>query len=337
MAAAALEAYLGGGASYDVEYRVQRRDGSLIWVRDRATQRYDTEGAPYFDGKLTDVTEQKLVERGLVGYTQRLEQMVRDLKVYSRQLEDTVNERNRLLIDAERTVAVSQVASMVGHDLRGPLQSISNAIYLMQRSPERSRELFDTIRGSVQYAVRILDDLSNAARDTPLDAETVDVTEIVRLALGEAYPRPGVELRAELGEGPLFARVDPVKIRRVLDNLVRNACEAVAGPGVVTVRMRREARRLVLEVQDTGVGIPEEFRPHLFKTFKTTKRRGLGLGLAYCKRAVEAHGGSIEVDSRVGAGTTFTVRIPQPDTGDGGGAECLDAAANHPERENTGS
>jgi K+-sensing histidine kinase KdpD len=61
------------------------------------------------------------------------------------------------------------------------------------------------------------------------------------------------------------------------------------------------------------------------------------MGLAYCRRAVEAHGGSIEVSSKVGVGTTFTVRIPQPETGDGRGAEHLNAAANHPERESTGS
>jgi len=336
--AAALEAYMGGGAPYDVEYRVQRRDGSLIWVRDRATQRYEMEGTTYFDGKLTDVTEQKLVERGLMGYTQRLEQMVRDLKVYSRQLEDTVNERNRLLIDAERTIAVGQVASMVGHDLRGPLQSISNAVYLLQRSPEKSGELLNTIKGSVQYAVRILEDLRNATKDAPIDTETVDVAEIVRLALGDAHPQPGVELRSELGYGECLALVDPVKIRRVMDNLVRNACEAITGTGTVTVKARREAGGLVVEVQDTGVGIPEEFRPNLFKTFKTTKRRGLGLGLAYCRRAVEAHGGSIEVASEVGVGTTFTVRIPQPrDEPDPGVTGSPEAAEHQKKMESTGS
>jgi signal transduction histidine kinase len=142
----------------------------------------------------------------------------------------------------------------------------------------------------------------------------------------------------ELGEGSYFARVDPTKVRRVLDNLIRNACEAVAGPGVVTVRVRREAGALVIEVRDTGVGIPEEFRPYLFQTFKTTKKRGLGLGLAYCKRAVEAHGGSIEVESRVGEGTTFTVKLPQPvDREPTQGAAQLEAGTLAQQREDVGS
>jgi len=313
--AEAVRAYMDEDAPYDVEYRVQRRDGSWIWVRDRATQKYDMEGFAYFDGKLTDITEQKVMERGLKGYTQRLEQMVKDLKAYSMQLEDTVKERNRLLIDAERTVAVSQVASMVGHDLRGPLQNISNAVYLMQRNPERSRELLDTIRNSVQYAVRILEDLRNATMDAPLDVELVDVGELIRLAVSEAHPPPEVQVSVELGDA--WAHVDVVKIRRVLDNLIRNACEAISGPGTVTVKADRVDRRMTIEVSDTGVGIPEDFIPNLFQTSKTTKKRGLGLGLAYSKKAVDAHGGTITVESKVGKGTTFTVRLPQPRDGEG--------------------
>lgn len=331
--AEAVRAYIDEGAPYDVEYRVQRRDGSWIWVKDRATQKYDMEGLAYFDGKLTDITEQKVVERGLKGYTQRLEQMVKDLKTYSRQLEDTVKERNRLLIDAERTIAVSQVASMVGHDLRGPLQNINNAVYLIQRNPERSKELLDTIKNSVQYAVRILEDLRNATMDTPLDVELIDVGEMIRLAVSEAHPPPEVQVRVELRDDATWAHVDPVKIRRVLDNLIRNACEAIKGPGNVTVKADRVDGRLVIEVTDTGVGIPEDFMPNLFQTFKTTKKRGLGLGLAYSKKAVDAHGGTITVDSVVGKGTTFTVRVPQHRDGEGERVERqAEAAAPTPTR-----
>jgi signal transduction histidine kinase len=109
-----------------------------------------------------------------------------------------------------------------------------------------------------------------------------------------------------------WAHVDPVKIRRVLDNLIRNACEAISGPGTVTVKADRVDGNLEIEVSDTGVGIPDDFMPNLFQTFKTTKKRSLGLGLAYSKKAVEAHGGIITVESKVGKGTKFTVRLPQP-------------------------
>ncbi|MFH2112810.1 MAG: PAS domain S-box protein [Candidatus Bathyarchaeota archaeon] len=334
----AIRAYIEEDIQYDVEYRVHRSDDSLIWVRDRATQRYDHEGTVYFDGKLSDITEQKIMERGLKGYTEHLERMVEDLKVYSQQLEETVKERNRLLVDAERNIAVSQVASMVGHDLRGPLQTINNAVYLIQRNPDNSRELLDTIKGSVQYAVKILEDLRIATRDAPLDVEPVDFNELVTLTVNEATAPGNATINVELGDDLDTVYVDPVKIRRVLDNLIRNACEALQEPGAVTVRARRDGWDLVVEVADTGVGIPEDFLPNLFQTFKTTKRRGLGLGLAYSKKSVEAHGGTIEVESRAGAGTTFTVRLPQPQDHEPRRVEShVEAEAPVQQRENTGS
>ena len=130
-----------------------------------------------------------------------------------------------------------------------------------------------------------------------------------------------------------WAHVDPVKIRRVLDNLIKNACEAINGPGTVTVKADRVDGNLAIEVTDTGVGIPEDFMPNLFQTFKTTKKRGLGLGLAYSKKAVDAHGGTITVESKVGKGTTFTVRVPQPKDGEGERVERqAEAAAPTPTR-----
>ena len=333
----AIRAYIEEDVQYDVEYRVHRKDGSLMWVRDKATQKYDHEGTVYFDGKLADTTEQKLMERDLKGYTVHLERMVEDLKVYSQQLEETVKERNRLLVDAERNIAVSQVASMVGHDLRGPLQTINNAVYLIQRDPEKSSDLLDTIKGSVQYAVKILEDLRIATRDAPLDVELVDFNEFLTLTANET-PAPGnATINVELEDGLDSVYVDPVKIRRVLDNLIRNACEALQEPGTVTVRARRDGGDLVVQVSDTGVGIPEDFLPHLFQTFKTTKKRGLGLGLAYSRRAVEAHGGTVEVESKVGEGTTFTVRLPQPEDREPRRVESrVEAEAPAQQRENTG-
>jgi signal transduction histidine kinase len=128
--------------------------------------------------------------------------------------------------------------------------------------------------------------------------------------VSEAHPPPGVQVSVEFGY--TWAHVDIVKIRRVLDNLIRNACEAISGPGTVTVKADRIGGNLEIEVSDTGVGISNEFMPNLFQTFKTTKKRSLGLGLAYSKKAVEAHGGTITVESKVGEGTKFTVRLPQP-------------------------
>jgi signal transduction histidine kinase len=103
---------------------------------------------------------------------------------------------------------------------------------------------------------------------------------------------------------------DWVKIRRVLNNLIRNAVEAMPEGGELGVSCEVHGDNLVLTISDTGVGILDEEMENLFKPFYTTKSNGMGLGLAYCKRAVEAHGGTITVESEVGKRTSFTVRLP---------------------------
>ncbi|MCW4048900.1 MAG: ATP-binding protein [Candidatus Bathyarchaeota archaeon] len=308
-----IRAYIEEDVPYDVEYRIQRKDGTWVWVHDRATQKYEMEGVTYFDGKLSDISEQKLMEKGLKGYTEYLEQMVQDLKVYSKQLEDTVKERNRLLVDAERNIAVGQVASMVGHDLRGPLQTINNAIYLMQRDPEKQGNLVKTIKSSVQYAVQILEDLRNSTRDTPLQIQEFNLGELIELIMRGTNIPNEIEVKLGLGYGLERVHLDVIKIRRIMDNLVRNAYEAIEGEGTIIVRALRQGNDIVIEVTDTGSGIPEESMPNLFQTFKTTKKKGLGLGLAYTKMAVESHGGRIDVVSKVGEGTTFKITLPQPE------------------------
>ena len=227
---------------------------------------------------------------------------------------------------------------MVGHDLRGPLQTINNAVYLIQRNPENSGDLLDTIKGSVQYAVKILEDLRLATRDAPLEVEHVNFKELVTLTVNETAAPENATINMELSDDLNIVYVDAVKIRRVLDNLIRNACEALQEPGTVTVKARREDRDLVVQVVDTGVGIPDEFLPNLFQTFKTTKKRGLGLGLAYSRKTVEAHGGTIDVESKVGEGTTFTVKLPQPEAREPWRvADHEEAEAPAQRRENTGS
>ena len=121
-----------------------------------------------------------------------------------------------------------------------------------------------------------------------------------------------VVLALELGDDPI-ALVDASQLRQCLVNLVRNAAEAAAakGGGTVTLRTRRAGDRVVIEVEDTGIGIPPEVLPRLFDTFFSTKEGGSGLGLALTQQIVKDHGGDLAVDSAVGKGTTFTVSIPR--------------------------
>jgi signal transduction histidine kinase len=104
--------------------------------------------------------------------------------------------------------------------------------------------------------------------------------------------------------------IDPDIMHRVIDNLLENAVEAMPKGGVLSISVEKEIEYILIKVDDTGVGIPEESRGRIFSPLYTTKSGGMGLGLTYSRRAVEAQGGSIEFESKAGVGTTFTVKLP---------------------------
>jgi len=214
------------------------------------------------------------------------------------------------LIEAERMSAIGRVSAMVGHDLRGPLQTIKNALYLMERTPEKAGELRGTIGDSVDYAARILDDLRYSTRDVPVHLQESSVGAILQKTVASSSVPDRIEVDLDVGEGLESVRLDPLMMQRVLDNLVRNSVEAMADGGVLSLTAFKEPDWVIIKVSDTGIGIPEEDLTNIFTLFFTSKPGGMGLGLAYCKRAVEAHGGTIKVESEVDRGTTFTVRIP---------------------------
>jgi len=119
-----------------------------------------------------------------------------------------------------------------------------------------------------------------------------------------------VKVKLKLGKGLEAVCLDLSVLRRALDNLVSNAVDAMPSGGTLTLRARKEDEQIFIEVSDTGTGIPDEALPRIFETFYSTKPKGLGLGQPYCRRAVEAHGGTITYTTKQGEGTTFTMILP---------------------------
>jgi len=223
-------------------------------------------------------------------------------------LELLVQERTRELLEAERMAALGKVVSMVGHDLRGPLQKIRNLTYLMEHEPHRSEEYMGMINDSVLLSLDILGDLREHTRDEPLTLIDVDVGRLLEQVISDSVIPDDVEVRLSAPRHQVA--IDYNKMRRVLWNLVKNACEAMPGGGMLTIEAKASSSGLIIDVTDTGVGVPEGFRDKLFQAFNTTKGKGMGLGLAYSKRAVEQHGGTIGVETEVGIGTTFRIHLP---------------------------
>ncbi len=216
----------------------------------------------------------------------------------------------------ERQAIFGRIAVGLVHDLSHPIQNIGNSCKLMVKMFDdlQYRQTFrTTVERELSQVKRVLDDLRNLARPLPLERFPIDVNKALS-ELAESMQTTaestGLTLDTELLLGPLYVEGDLFALNRVYRNLIINALQATAPRGRVVVRTMRQDGQAVIEIADTGCGIPVERLDTIFEDFATTKRRGLGLGLAISKKIVEQLDGTIEVTSEVGLGTTFTVRFP---------------------------
>lgn len=219
----------------------------------------------------------------------------------------------------ERQAMFGRIAAGLVHDLSHPIQNIGNSTRLLLREDldSESRDMFRrTIDRELATLKRFMDDLRNIVKPKPIEKFALDmnssVSEIVESMKGEGE-RSGVTVEAHYADGPLTVIGDRFALGRVYRNLITNGIQATAPGGRITIRTARVGAQVEVTVADTGSGIPADRLATIFDEFVTTKRRGLGLGLAICKRIVEQLDGSIDVASEVGVGTTFTMRFPARD------------------------
>jgi signal transduction histidine kinase len=214
----------------------------------------------------------------------------------------------------ERLKAIEQLAAMVGHDLRNPLTGISNAAYFLRmkigsKFGPKTIEMLDLIDKDVEYANKIVNDLLEYSGAIRLELSETTPKSILKEALALVAVPANVQV-VDFTEDEPKIKVDMDKMRRVFVNIFKNAFDVMAQGGKVIIESRKTRDKVEIAFTDTGAGIPKETLERLFTPLFTTKSRGMGFGLAICKRVIEAHGGKISVESTVGKGTTFTLTIP---------------------------
>lgn len=249
---------------------------------------------------LRDVTKRERREQALRKHS---EQLAETLEQRTRELQDAQEE----LIRKERLAVLGQLVGGVGHELRSPLGMISNTVYYLKSALE---EHLDAISSGVDNAEKIVSDLLAISRTTPSEREAVMVPELVAEVLKECAPPEDVKVTTEIASGLGGVFVDRRQIRQVLVNLVSNAYEAMPDGGELNIKAEEEEGWVCLSVGDNGCGVSEENKEKLFEPLFTTKAGGTGLGLVVSKNLVEVNGGRLEVESKVGVGTTFTVKLP---------------------------
>ena len=225
-------------------------------------------------------------------------------------IEPDVREQAKLIMEKELFEEIGRISSELAHDLRGPLQTIINCTYLLEKDITE-KELLGHIKEAVRYASSLLDSFRDYYSGHEISRATTSLDQIVGLVLNDAIIPQNVETNVALDHEIGLVQIDPAKIRRALYNLVKNAVEAMPGGGRLIVETEDGGDVFLIRVRDTGVGIPEDIRAALFKPFGSKKPGGSGLGLPSCRRVVVAHGGEITFESEIGRGTTFTVVLPK--------------------------
>ncbi len=217
----------------------------------------------------------------------------------------------------ERQAMFGRIAAGLVHDLSHPIQNIGNSCKLIVKMFDdlEYRETFKrTVDREMVMIKRVLDDLRNIARPIPLERFPVEIQRSVGEAVESMQQHAttaGITLQFEPAAEPAFIEGDVFALSRVYRNLILNAIQATAPGGLITVATEIGADRVQVRVQDTGCGIPADRLTAIFEDFVTTKRRGLGLGLAISRKIVDQLGGQIRVTSQVGKGTTFVVEFPR--------------------------
>jgi signal transduction histidine kinase len=246
---------------------------------------------------------------------ERLATALENSKLYER-----IRERDRL-------AALGEMAAGLAHEIRNPLGAIKGAAQCLdpKRLPGEEGEFLEVIVEEVNRLNGVVSAFLDYARPLKQSFGATDLNEVVtrtvRLIQNE-MPK-GIELKVEQEESLPKVEADAEQLKQVLINLVQNAMQALADTGGgITVKTVRPDRFsdfratgdsfVELHVTDTGPGIPADQQQHIFVPFYTTKQKGTGLGLAICQRIVKNHGGTLSVQSKVGEGATFIIRLPAP-------------------------
>jgi len=206
-------------------------------------------------------------------------------------------------------------ANLVAHDLSEPLASMQLLVTLLEQRPDTppSPEVLRQLRSSAERARELIDGVLAYARSGELRTERVDLARVVAEVAADL--RPALEAHGELLVGELpEVEADPRQLRRVFQNLVSNALRFRRGDTVlIEVSALRDAREFVVSVRDDGIGVPQKHGRRVFAMFSRldTSAEGIGLGLAVCRRIVEAHGGQIWVEPADGGGSVFRFTLPR--------------------------
>jgi two-component system NtrC family sensor kinase len=283
---------MGKLTSFPILHR--RKDGELIEGDLSASIIYDEEGK----------------EIASVGIFKDLRERLR--------MERELQKTQQALLQSEKLAAMGRLTSQIAHELNNPIYGIMNTLELLKTEipPEsKRRKILELSLSETQRLTEMLRSMLSFSKPEEERRRPIKMNELIEgilLVMEKQMKESNIKVETAFDDEIPEIMASTNQMRQVLLNLLKNAKEAMPKGGVLTIRTNRENLHVLIHVQDTGVGIPEEIRDKIFDAFFTTKQKvkGVGLGLSVCYGIIKDHGGEIQVQSEEGRGTTFTIRLP---------------------------
>ncbi|MGZ8135967.1 MAG: ATP-binding protein [Methylococcaceae bacterium] len=227
------------------------------------------------------------------------------------------------LIQAQKNAAWGEVARRLAHEIKNPLTPIQLSAERLQRklADKLEPDYADILQRSTKTIVQqveamkeMVDDFSEYAKPSKKQTVAIDLPVLIQEVLALYVVKSGIKFNTDYATGPLTIHGDPISIRQVLHNLIKNALEAIDGKGLIKIELHRVQKNntdfIEISLYDNGPGIKEEHIEQIFEPYVTTKAKGTGLGLAIVKKIIEEHGGAIWVDTSRKVGAGFILQLP---------------------------
>ncbi len=254
--------------------------------------------------------ERELLLRQIEGWNQELERRVAET---TRELEQAHSE----VLQAEKLGTLGHLSAGMAHEVRNPLNSIGLFAQILKSALEGDEEKqgwLDKILKEIERIDGILIKLLNASKRPRYELSQVSIAAVIDGVLEtfqDQIAARGIEVKRDYVALPPPLEADQGEIEQIFSNLFANSLYEMEQGGTLTIRLDRDERGILLEVADTGSGIPEENLRKIFDPFFTTKPRGTGFGLSVVLRIVKSYGGKISVKSEIGRGSVFHIELPQ--------------------------
>jgi|CXWL01.1.fsa_nt_gi PAS domain S-box-containing protein len=272
------------------ELKNKAKDGTMYWVKTIIVPIIDKEGKPIeYISIRTDITKEKILFERLVESTEKL-------------------------MKHDRFTAIGEITSRLVHDIRSYLTVIKSSIDLIKiKTPStedttltKYLDQIDDARVGISYQI---DGVLGFVKVRSLEIKQVSLLKIIKSAIATLVKSDKIHIM--LPQNDLTISCDPKQLEIVMINLLTNAIQSMGNVGQIQIRIQDNEEQAIIEVEDSGSGIPEDILLRIFEPLFTTKQTGTGLGLLSCRNIVEQHQGTISVQSTIGKGTIFKISLPK--------------------------